>query len=104
MTLPGLIRNMSNTTLTVCSNSNPNGPAHFNGKENLMNLTKRPGLLNSLKGILITGLLLGAAACSTTQQQTTGTPEPSGFLGDYSQLQPGAKGQTNLYYIKPDVN
>ncbi len=57
-----------------------------------------------LTGLLATGLLLGLAACSTTRQQTKGTSEPSGFLGDYSMMQKGLKDRANLYYMKPDVN
>jgi Protein of unknown function (DUF3313) len=29
--------------------------------------------------------------------------QPQGFLGDYSQLMPGAEGEAALRYIKPDV-
>lgn len=57
-----------------------------------------------LFGILLGGLLLGLAGCSTTRQQTKGTIEPSGFLGDYSQLHPGTNGQARLVYFAPAVN
>lgn len=57
-----------------------------------------------LAGILAAGLLLGLTACSTTRQQTKGTIEPSGFLGDYSQLHEGTNGQARLVYWAPDVN
>jgi hypothetical protein len=57
-----------------------------------------------MAAVLIGGLLLGATACSTTRQQTKGTVEPSGFLGDYSMMQKGLKDRANLYYMKPDVN
>jgi hypothetical protein len=60
--------------------------------------------LKFLSGILATGLLLSLTACSTTRQQTRGTIEPSGFLGDYSQLHEGTKGQAKLVYWAPDVN
>jgi hypothetical protein len=69
--------------------------------------TNKPGgfrLFQPLAAVLIGGLLLGATGCSTTRQQTKGTIEPSGFLGDYSQLQAGLKGRANLYYEAPNVN
>jgi Protein of unknown function (DUF3313) len=61
-------------------------------------------LLTPLAGVVIGGLLLGLTGCSTTRQQTRGTPEVSGFLGDYSQMQQGVKGRANLYYQKPGVD
>jgi hypothetical protein len=61
-------------------------------------------LLKPLTGILAAGLLLGLTACSTTRQQTKGTIEPSGFLGDYSLLHEGTNGQARLVYFAPDVN
>ena len=54
--------------------------------------------------LLVAGLVFGATACKTTRQQSKGTPEPSGFLGDYSQMQEGLKDRANLYYIKPGVD
>ena len=70
------------------------------------NITKSGGfrLCQPLAAVLLGSLLLGATGCSTTRQQTKGTVEPSGFLGDYSQLQPGLKGRANLYYQKPNVD
>jgi hypothetical protein len=59
---------------------------------------------NVLTGVLIGGLLLAGAGCSTNRQQTTGTPETSGFLGDYSQMQAGLADRANLYYEAPNVN
>jgi Protein of unknown function (DUF3313) len=61
-------------------------------------------LFKPLSAILIGGLMLGLTGCSTTRQQTRGTPEPSGFLGDYSQMQAGLPDHANLFYLKPDVN
>jgi hypothetical protein len=60
--------------------------------------------LKFLTGILAAGLLLGLSGCSTTRQQTRGTIEPSGFLGDYSQLHEGTNGQARLVYFAPNVD
>lgn len=69
-----------------------------------INKTNGSLLKKSLSGILIGGLMLGLAGCSTNRQQTSGTPEPSGFLGDYSQMQAGLADRANLYYEKPNVD
>lgn len=61
-------------------------------------------LFKPLAGVLAAGLLLGLTGCSTTRRQTRGTPEPSGFLGDYSHMQAGLPDHANLVYLKPDVN
>jgi hypothetical protein len=61
-------------------------------------------LLKPLAGVVIGGLLLGLTGCSTTRQQTRGTPEESGFLGDYSQMQAGLAGYARLYYERPNVD
>jgi hypothetical protein len=69
--------------------------------------TNKPGgfrLFKPLTGVVIGGLLLGLTGCSTTRQQTTWTPEPSGFLGDYSQMQAGLADRANLYYEAPNVD
>lgn len=69
--------------------------------------TNRQGgfrLFKPLAGVVIGGLLLGLTGCSTTRQQTKGTPEESGFLGDYSQMQKGLADHANLYYERPNVN
>jgi hypothetical protein len=49
-------------------------------------------------------LALLASACSG--QKTVQAPDvkPSGFLGDYSRLHPGAPGQARLVYRAPDAN
>lgn len=48
-------------------------------------------------------LILTLAACAASRQPR-GVPEESGFLGNYSQLQPGKSGQMALVYIRPNVN
>jgi hypothetical protein len=51
---------------------------------------------------LVAGLLLGGATgCNTTRQARSVTE--SGFLRDYSQLQPGREDQAKLLYIAPNV-
>lgn len=69
-----------------------------------LNNTSGARRLKFLTGILATGSLPGLTACSTTRQETKGTIEPSGFLGDYSQMQAGEKDRADLYYQKPGVN
>lgn len=49
----------------------------------------------------LVALSIGAAGCATRQ---TGKAQPSGFLGDYSQLTPGGKGEVQLRYINPNVD
>jgi hypothetical protein len=49
--------------------------------------------------LLISALLLGGCAAGGMKKV-----EQSGFLGDYSQLQPGGKDRAALLYIKPGVN
>lgn len=61
-------------------------------------------LLTPLAAVVIGGLLVGLTGCSTTRQQTKGTPEESGFLGDYSMMQKGLADRANLYYQKPNVD
>jgi hypothetical protein len=46
-------------------------------------------------------LSIGAGGCATRQ---TGKAQPSGFLGDYSQLTRGGEGEAQLRYINPDVD
>jgi hypothetical protein len=80
------------------------------GKENKMSSTRttnKPAgfrLFKPLAGVVIGGLLLGLVGCSTTRQQTKGTPETSGFLVDYSLLQAGIADRANLYYENPAVD
>lgn len=54
----------------------------------------------ALIGLAVAVLICGAA-CATRQ---TGKAQPSGFLGNYSQLTPGGKGEAQLRYINPNVD
>jgi hypothetical protein len=57
-----------------------------------------------LAGFLIAGLLLGGlTACRTTRQVEMSEQDFSGFLGDYSQLRRGEKGEANFIYFAPGV-
>lgn len=61
---------------------------------------RRRAATASALGLL--GLSLSLGACQTTRQARS--VEPSGFLGDYSMLQEGAKGEALLVYIAPGVD
>jgi hypothetical protein len=57
---------------------------------------------------IVVAIALGTAAvlvtaCATTRQ-SRGTGDASGFLGDYSNLREGEKGEPQLIYIRPDVD
>ena len=59
-----------------------------------------------MKTYQIVGLFVAAgllSGCGTTLQ-TRKAPTPSGFLGDYSQLKPGAEGEAHLVYVNPKVD
>ena len=45
---------------------------------------------------------LGAIGCAATHQARS--VQPSGFLGDYSQLRPGKEGEALLVYVRPGVD
>jgi len=50
-------------------------------------------------------LLLGLTSCNTTRQLTKESyNQPSGFLGDYSQMEKGINDRANLLYMRPGVN
>jgi len=54
--------------------------------------------------IIAAGLLLGGlTACRTSPQVEIGEKDFSGFLGDYSRLRQGAKGEANFLYIDRGV-
>jgi Protein of unknown function (DUF3313) len=69
-------------------------------------LIKQPSgirLFAPLAGVVIGGLLLGLTGCATTHQVSQGV-EPSGFLGDYSQLQKGVKDRAVYSYWNPSAD
>lgn len=57
--------------------------------------------VTAVVGIL--GLALVVASCATTRA-TRARVQPSGFLGDYSQLTPGKKGEAQLLYLNPTTD
>lgn len=60
---------------------------------------KTPGLIHALVAIC---LMAGLISCKTTRQVSNDRyNHPSGFLGDYSQMQEGTDGQANLVYFRP---
>lgn len=59
-----------------------------------------------IRSVLLTALLgavVTLAACSTTRQPRS-APVPQGFLGDYSQLEPGESGEAQLRWVNPAAN
>src|SRR5882762_3077795 len=48
-------------------------------------------------------MMMALAACSVTEQAKPDTVQQTGFLKNYSQLQPGAKDQALLVYFNPDA-
>lgn len=67
-----------------------------------LNETCGPRGLKFLTGTLAAGLVIGLTACSTTHQVRSVTE--SGFLKNYSQLQPGKSGEAKLIYIDVAAN
>jgi len=63
-----------------------------------MALTTTLGVVNV--GLVAVGLLM--SGCGSTMQAREATP--SGFLGDYSQLKPGAEGESLLVYVNPKAD
>lgn len=55
----------------------------------------------AIVGVL--GLALVVASCATTRA-TRARVEPAGFLGDYSQLTPGDKGEAQFLYVNPTTD
>ena len=61
---------------------------------------KRSVLFNVLTPALAACLLVGLIGCATTRQ--VNEDQQSGFLGDYSMLQKGEKGEANYIYINTE--
>jgi hypothetical protein len=55
-----------------------------------------------LTPVLAVGLLVGAAGCKTTRQVSE--DKQSGFLGDYSMLSKGERGEANYLYVDKSAN
>jgi hypothetical protein len=58
-------------------------------------------LIKPLAGALLGALLLTSPTGCSTTHQVRGTPEESGFLGDYSLLHAGTGDQAKLVYFNP---
>jgi hypothetical protein len=63
---------------------------------------RRSVTVNIVTPVLAACLLVGLTACKTTRQISE--DKQSGFLGDYSMLQKGEKGQANYIYIDTNAN
>jgi hypothetical protein len=53
--------------------------------------------------VLALTVLIGAVGCASPERQKNTGVQPSGFLGDYSKMQPGLEGQAQLVYVSPDA-
>ncbi len=58
--------------------------------------------MKNLKGIILTSMITLFVGCAPTYQARK--VETSGFLGDYSMLQEGDKGEAQYIYINPDAD
>src|SRR5258708_785251 len=56
-----------------------------------------------MRRMLSAVMIMALAACSVTEQAKTDTVQETGFLKNYSQLQPGAKDQALLVYFNPNA-
>jgi hypothetical protein len=56
-----------------------------------------------MKRVLPAIMMMTLAACSVTEQSKPDTVQQTGFLKNYSQLQPGTKDQMLLVYINPNA-
>jgi len=63
---------------------------------------RRSVTANVVTPVLAACLLVGLTACKTTRQVKE--DQQSGFLGDYSMLQKGKKGEANYIYINTNAN
>ena len=77
---------------------------------------RRPMIVRSARYLMIcaAGTILIAGCAATTHEgpsivqrvegEKPAPPAPTGFLGDYSLLKPGAENQTQLRYVNPQVD
>jgi hypothetical protein len=56
-----------------------------------------------MRRMLAAAMISALAACSVTEQAKPDTVQQTGFLKNYSQLQPGAKDQALLVYFNPNA-
>jgi hypothetical protein len=63
---------------------------------------RRSVTVNIVTPVLAACLLVGLTACKTTRQYKE--EQQSGFLGDYSMLQKGEKGEANFIYVNTNAN
>jgi hypothetical protein len=56
-----------------------------------------------MRRMLSAVMIMALASCSATEQAKPDTVQQTGFLKDYSQLQPGAKDQALLVYFNPNA-
>jgi hypothetical protein len=56
-----------------------------------------------MKRVLPALMIMALAACAVTEQSKPATVQQTGFLKNYSQLQPGGKDQALLIYINPNA-
>jgi hypothetical protein len=56
-----------------------------------------------MRRMLSAVMIMALAACSVTEQAKPDTVQQTGFLKNYSQLQPGAKDQALLVYFNPNA-
>ncbi len=61
-------------------------------------------MVNVLTPALAACLLVGLTACKTTRQVKMKEDQESGFLGDYSMLVRGEKGEANFIYVDTNAN
>ncbi len=83
-----------------------NTPVMIGRRQEPQTQARSPGnaWLNLTGTLLAAALLVGLTACKTSRGVSAKHIEQSGFLNDYSQLQPGGKGKAALVYVDPTVD
>ena len=78
--------------------------SHMDGEERELSIQRnlRFAQWRLMVSFLIMIMMAGVAACAQTEQARE--VEPSGFLGDYSILQPGKEGEALLVYKNPQAD